>query len=87
MANKRSITSKVEELENRIVEKKIETVLYDSTLPDHQYQHEGHRMDESEYQEWRKKLGPDVTLYIVEIWLNRPPVTCTFEVEEKKEDS
>lgn len=85
--DKRSITSKVEELENRIGEKKIDVVLHDLTLPDHQYEHEGHRMDESEYQKWRKKLGPNVTLYIVEIYLNRPPVTCTFEVEGKKEDS
>jgi len=86
LADKRTIASKVEKLENRVGKKKIVVVLHDSTLPDHQYQHEGHRMDESEYQKWRKKLGPNVTLYIVKIWLPRLEEGVS-EFKGKKEDS
>ena len=90
MADKRTIASKIEQLENQCGKNTLIVALCDCSQEPRLYEipSEGCRkLNEAEFQEWRKKLRPDTELWVVEIWLNRPPEECASEFKGKKEDS
>jgi hypothetical protein len=72
--SKKTIESKVSELENRCGKKKLVTVLHDCSIPGHLYEIPGQdsKMNEAEFQKWKSKLPANSELFIIGIYLNRP---------------
>lgn len=60
-------------LENRRGKKKLVTVLQDCSQEPVLFEipTEQRFLNEAEFREWRKKLGSDVKLLIIQIWLNK----------------